>query len=114
MYDPFATPPAPGTVATTSVPAAPPSALAAIAQRMRGNGQMNDSMRGPMRDQMRLDKDAYKQAKMDWRTMQPMFDNAAGMPAGWQQQMMDWRAQRPMRADYRMQRVAPGEPYPGA
>lgn len=127
MYDPFATPPAPGMVQTTSAPLPMPpvpaanNALAALYNKhMRGmqggmaypGGGMGvpGTPGGPPNTMFPLnphdhmggqgfDQDAFRQAKMDWRADRP--DRQSFDPQGdWRIGIQDWRSQRPMRSDY--------------
>lgn len=111
MYDPFATPPPPGMVSATAVPqqpqvnqVSPNNALSALynkhMQNLMPNGQfpLNPGMQGqPGPDGWRQ---AFQQARTDWRGDRPTFDGA--MPNDWRTQMGDWRDQRPVRRDFRM------------
>lgn len=128
MYDPFATPPPPGTAQATGVPQqnqvmpnpapiAPNNALASLYNKhMRNlagpNGMFPGNPGGQMNPGWRQN---YQQARMDWlgnRPDLPTFEGA--QPDGWRAQLgtfkaglRDWRDLEPRRHDYRMGTTTP-------
>lgn len=122
MYDPFASPPPPGTMQATAqqpqvmpnpAPVAPNNALAAIYNKHMRNmlpGLPNGMFPpNPGQGNPGWQQD-FQQARTDWRGAQPDHPTFDGPPpADWRAQMdafkterRDWRDQRPERRDYRM------------
>ncbi len=121
MYDPFATPPAPGMMQTMAAPQQPPMMPPqAMPNALAGMGRFPGQARGMLGwrpgmpfppgvmpqqgapgagppqgfQDWRTALGDFRQQRMDWREDRPQFERGMQRPA-FHQQMMDWRGDRP-------------------